>query len=546
MKNMKSSVFRYNPAGLLLFLASIPFLFHACMKDEDFSNLHYPQYAPEIAAPLVSAKLTIADLLDKTGEQEFLKIDEDGFLTLFYHNKLLTESAVDVIEFGDQDVDTTVNIMFPVSLPDGDSLTLSYSFNQKFSNAFDDVVDSIRFVDGNFTISVESDMDHDSKLIITSPYITKNGIPFRKEIALDYNNILPVSRTINFSLNGYTLIFDHSANQNDLRFFFDLRLYGDNNPNPGPYNIQLSIEQTDLRYSAMFGIIKTRSLELLYDKIDLDIFKNSVGGDFHINDPKITLIFDNSFGLPVSIMVDPLKGTSDVNPPYEVEMVGPGISSPFILQAPNYSQVGESVETALYLDKINSNIDDFLNLLPSVIEYGVEAIVNPTGVVPENFVLDTSKISVSIEIEIPLEGYASGFTLQDTIEFSLDEDLDIIDWILFRINAESTFPVEAALQVTFLDSLYNPLDSLFDVAQVIVPAAVPGPPPLYRTDVPTFRNIDIELGPNKLENIDKEVRYIFLTATLNTSCCPNQVVRIYTDNYIKMKLGVRSKFKNIL
>jgi hypothetical protein len=515
----------------------------SCLKEEDFRDFNKPSLNPVIAAPIGSAKLTIADLLNEAGDAQYIKEDSLGFLSIYYRSALISETAGEIIKFDRQETDTTLNVFFPVMLPAGDSLTLGYTFSQKFSNSYDDVVDSIRFRQGLFTIQIESMMDHDAKLLLSSPFLSKNNVPFSREFDLSYNGTIPVVTTAQISLDGYTFIFDHTATSNNLNFNVDLKVYGDNNPDPGPYNIQINLSQDNMAYRALFGLIKTRSMALLSDKIKLDLFEKGLGGNFRVNDPRIGIHFRNSFGIPISITIDPLKGHSDINPPYDVSLAGPGLPVPFMLNAPTINQVGQFANTSLILNKGNSNIDDFLNLLPNVIEYGVEGVINPSGVVPGNFVLDTSYFNVEVEIEIPLEGYASGFTLQDTMDFSFDTDIEqinMIDWILFRLNAESTFPIEATVQVVFLDSNYTVLDSLFKNPSVIVPGANPGPPPLYKATQPVYRTQDIKLDAAQISRIRKS-KYILLRGTLDTAGGGNKVVKIYTDNYLQISFGVQAK-----
>lgn len=521
--------------GMMLFLGS-------CAPDLEFGKFRAPEWNPNLAVPLATAKLTIDDLLKKTGEIEYLKQNSDSSLSLYHQSQVLSEYAGDVVKFGDQSKDTTVNVLFPVSLPPGDSITLSYFFKQKFVNSNGDEVDSMRFKGGTFNMSIESMMPHNARVILTTPYITKGGVPFRRTFDLIYTGTLPVIASVQLNLSEYTFVYDNVSNENNLFYFFDVRLYGDNNPNPGPFSIKLNVSQHDMEYKALFGLIKTRSMALLSDTISLNIFEKSLGGNFWVNDPRIGIHIRNSFGIPIDLSIDPLKGTSTINPPYSVQLTGSGLPVPFSLNAPNYTQIGQHVNTDLYLDKTNSNLAAFLNLLPQKIIYGVEGVLNPTGL-PQNFVLDTSHFEVNIEVEIPLEGYASGFTMQDTMEFEVDEEIEYIEWVLFRIFAESTFPVEAALQIVFLDSNYTALDSLWATPTAIIPGASPGPPPSYKSTVPTFKTIDISLPATRIANINGKTRYLQVRGTINTGGGGNKVVKIYTDNYLKMTVGAQAKFK---
>ncbi|MFO7723115.1 MAG: hypothetical protein R6V49_07825, partial [Bacteroidales bacterium] len=158
---------------LMLLFAGAAVLSSGCLKEDDFKDFNTPTLNPTIAFPVGTAKLTIADILNEAGESEFLMEDSTGFLTIYHRSTLVSETAGDLIKFDRQEMDTTVNIIFPVNLPVGDSLVLSYPFTQTFSNSDDDVVDSIRFKQGDFIIEIESMMDHDAKLILSSPFMSR-------------------------------------------------------------------------------------------------------------------------------------------------------------------------------------------------------------------------------------------------------------------------------------------------------------------------------------------------------------------------------------
>jgi hypothetical protein len=535
------------PGGLFMAMAIIPFLvWSSCSKIEDFkdlSKIHLPVWNPTIAIPLGSATLSLKDILNQAGDIDFLYEDPDGMLRVYYRSRLLSEYAGDLIQFGKQSKDETFQLLFPVSLPAGDSITLTYMFSQNFFNPDGDVVDSIRFREGLLTLQVESMMDHNSRLVLTSPTIVKNNIPLRQVFDLNYTGTLPVQRSITVDLDGYSFLPDQSGGTNQLHYYLDFTVYGDNNPNPGPYPVNVNIEIDQLKYRVLFGQIANRSMAILNDVIEIPMFEEGLGGTFRVNDPRISIHISNSFGVPISIGLDPLRGISDINPPYVVDLAGSGLPVPFMLNSPTIAQLGQRVKTSIVLNKQNSNIDDFLNLLPQKIEYGVEGVINPTGAAPGNFVMDTSYFDVELEIEIPLEGYAAGFTLQDTLEFTFDEDPELIDWILFRVNAESTFPFDAKLQVIFLDENYQIIDSLFDQQTRIIPGALPGPPPGYKSTTPAYASFDIRADRAKIARLSGKAKFMILQGAIDTSGGGSSIVRIYTDNYLKIDMGIQSKVK---
>jgi len=535
------------PGGLFMVMLVVPIMmWSSCSKIEDFKdlrNIHLPTWNPTIAVPLGSATLSLKDILKQAGEIDFLYEDPDGMLKVYYRSRLLSEYAGDLIQFGKQSKDEVLQVLFPTALPAGDSIVLSYMFSQNFFNVDGDVVDSIRFREGFLTLEVESMMDHDSRLVLTSPTITRNNVPLRQVFDLKYTGTLPVQHSITVNLDGYSFLPDNSGGTNQLHYYLDFTVYGDNNPNPGPYPVKVNVEIDQIKYRVLFGQIANRSMAILNDVIEIPLFETGLGGTFRVNDPRIGIHISNSFGVPISIGLDPLKGISDINPPYVVDLSGPGLPVPFSLNAPTIAQLGQRVKTSIVLNKQNSNIDDFLNLLPQKIEYGVEGIINPAGSAPGHFVMDTSYFDVEIEIEIPLEGYASGFTLQDTLAFAFDEDPEMIDWIIFRVNAESTFPFDAKVQVIFLDDNYQIIDSLFDKQTRIIPGALPGPPPGYKSTVPAYASFDIKADRAKIARLSGKAKYMILQGAIDTSGGGSSVVRIYTDNYLKVEMGIQSKVK---
>lgn len=114
--------------------------------------------------------------------------------------------------------------------------------------------------------------------------------------------------------------------------------------------------------------------------------------------------------------------------------------------------IGQVVQTNFVLNQTNSNEKTVINQQPRYISYSVNALTNsPTPTY--NFLEDSSRFKVDVEVNLPMKGYAEGFTLQDTTPFTL-ENIEQVQSAVFRINIVNGFPAKAYTQVYFYDTLF--------------------------------------------------------------------------------------------
>jgi hypothetical protein len=192
------------------------------------------------------------------------------------------------------------------------------------------------------------------------------------------------------------------------------------------------------------------------------------------------------------------------------------------------------------LDKGNSNIIDLFNFQPKKVIFAETIKTNPSGVQQHNFMMDTSKVYVEAEIELPLYGRTLNFTIEDTALFSMEEDKGVIS-VDLRFNLANMFPSEANIQVYLADTNDVILDSLFDKkAMVLVPAVV-GPAPDYRTSDPINQTTVVTLKGDKLKNFWKTGKIIY-RADLSTADQGQKVVKIYSDYYIDIRMAVKLNY----
>jgi hypothetical protein len=525
----------------IVVLAAVPLLFIAsCVKEQyDFDKIGGFEWNPDFAVPLVHSRLTLDDVLGQVNPGDLLITDSlTHTMKVVYRGQAFSQTAEELFPQLDQSYDSTFQVLLP-PIPNGDSLVISLPISMEFITANGEILDSLWYDAGQFVISLQANINRNMKFRMQVPGLRKSGQPFDVLLPYNFTGPLPITVGNQKDLQGYSCIFNSAAaGIHTLNAILSITVYGDNNPNNSPYSLDVSLKQENLGMAALFGFLGQQVVNIPLDTIQLGLFKSSIGGTFTVDDPRITITFKNSFGLPVAIDVTTLQAYSAINPPYQVSLTG--IPNPFFVNAPSYSQIGQATNTSLILNKNTTNISSFISLMPSEVRYAMDATMNPSGT-GKNFVLKDSKMDIDFDVEVPLSGTASGFQVKDTIDFAFDR-VDEIESIMFKFNILNGFPLDVGMQIYLADSNYQILDSLLLPGEKVISSGVPGPAPDYKVTIPGQKTTEVSLDPGRLENLF-QTSYIILKADLATSNGGTTTVKFYSDYYIDVKIGTRVKAK---
>jgi hypothetical protein len=208
---------------------------------------------------------------------------------------------------------------------------------------------------------------------------------------------------------------------------------------------------------------------------------------------------------------------------------------------PNVNSVSDSFSLA------NSTVDTAVNRSPAFVSLNANALSNPAGnpAIP-NFVLDTSRFRLSLQVNLPL--YGLGYiTMQDTVKFSFGTtNVSQIEWVKFLISTENGFPLGVTQQVIFTDSLYHKLDSLLtQPQQQTILAANVGGPPNYKVVSPSSKSLQITITKDKIARISR-VKYLLINSRFTTTNNGTSIVKFYSDYGINIKLGVQAQGHTIV
>ena len=518
----------------------------SCVKDNfELDKLTSTEWNPNLAVPLVYSSLSIADMLAKQESQGLVVVDADNFCTLVYRSNLFSLIAADLIEIPNNQPPpyaASLNSGQISALGLAGTVTVPYSQTITFDSGNNGPrIDSIIFKAGTIDVSLNSDFQYSGQIKIILPGAKKNGVVFSKVIPFTYAGSTPVTAVSSSDLTGYKFDMTNGGTAfNEFVANFEVTLSGSGNPIAPSDQIVLNMNLANMKFDKIFGDIGQMSISPDVDSVDISVFKNVLGAaTFSMVDPRIKVVISNSYGVPIQASLSQFEGFTPGSSPFAIT----GAPNPLPIQSPTFSQIGQMPSDSFSLNNTNSNIASVINSTPKYLIYQINSLTNPAGgTTHNNFVIDTSRLKVDMEIQLPLYGKASGLVLMDTIPFELSETLpDEVEWALIRTYNSNGFPFDVDMQVYFADSLYTKLDSLVDPNQLILQSGAVDPNTGIVTSS-TQKTYDATLTKARLNNLSTS-KYLLVRAKANTTNNGNTDVKIYSNYKVDFKLGMQVQVK---
>jgi hypothetical protein len=542
-KRKKHHLIRQIRTIILIFLLSTVFVSCDKFKDDfDPDKVVVPDWNPEFAIPLINSTFTITDFFGDSNV--YIKTNPDHSLSFIYGvDDLSSPTAEEVMNIPDQNFNFMQQYDVP-SLPPGVLDTLNLDFEFPFlTDTTGQRLDSIFLKSGELYIHGTTNLNRDTvslRVTVANMIDKETGAPLLFEFPLnnpDQQEWVEFEQQID--MTKYYMAFNNIGTTADNTFVFliEIVIHGDENPDLSPYDLNIDGYIKNIGFERFFGYMGQYDFTM-NDSLDINLFDKTISGGIQVGPGAISLSMDigNSLGLPVMIAANELYVTSESTPPYHVDinLFGAGVPNIFTINAPDISHIGESAETNLNF--VNTNLDEAFNISPNKLYFDLIAVSNPQGdTTVENFVLDTSLITLDMNLEVKLFASISDFVVEDTVDFDLDQNVDEINNLLIRLNTINRFPLAASIQVYFTDADYQVLDSLIvQQDNMIVEGAPIGGPPEYRVTDSTWKMTDFNLPKQKIQNI-LTAEKLLLRASLSTT--DGQLCIIYDDYSITIKIG---------
>ncbi|MFZ5941955.1 MAG: hypothetical protein ACOYXB_15410 [Bacteroidota bacterium] len=533
-------------SGIIL-LAGI----HSCNLDYfDFDKLSTEvELTPSVAAPLAYGEFSIGDLVAAFDSTGIVGTDSSGLLLISYRDTAYSVEASALIDFPDKvydetyiDSDITGSADWGSSAP-GDTVRFYKLKEINYTPDGGERLDSIILNAGDLVMDVTSSFHHAGYLVISSDYILDpEGNKYVDTIKISSADG-SFAFNDNYSMADYSLHFLGKGNDS-IYLPVDYELFLINSgAGIGPGEecfITMSFEQMDFRN--VYGLIGQK--EVLNEHIDLTIDFYDVVADLaniYFYDPQMNIYALNSYGVPVELELRDVFAYSEAHgTTTQLTFTDGGI---FSIDAPDIEAIGTTVESVFMVNRSTSNIDEFLASSPNQVYF--DMVANTIETTTENFLTDSSYLTLIVEVEMPMWLRSDGYTIRDTIEeINLEEtlggDLSFIEEARLKLNTVNEWPLEVEIQVYFHDQDMNLIDSLFaDPLPVLAASNVNGDGELL---TPTAMQNLVVYSGSDLMNL-KDARFIVFKAHAITSDDGTSYVKLLSDYKVKYDLSLQADFR---
>lgn len=479
--------------------------------------------------PLVNSDISIDDIIPDEDNDIFV-VGADHQISLVFNERVLSVTASEFYEMPEQ----TINISAPVfSVADLPVVERTLEIN----TGMDDRLDSVRFSAGNLFFQLSSPAllaaGHRVTAIIVFPEVrTSIGQPLRVEVPLT-----PTANSRSVSLANVFFPFHsvgniHNNFDMEVQVRFDVIGPGSN----GPFDLNFTTQFSGLKVHSVAGIIAPRSVALAPTTMDLPMFGANFYGMLDFENPRVSVTGINNFGIPVSISASQFFFTKDAT---RIDLTG--LPNPWNIGRATQQQVG--TRATFHLNRNNSNISQALALRPSSLTGAFN--ISASALHEKGFLLGDSRFEIQLDAELPLHLRSNGFRLIDTLSMGAINPIDQLQELELIISVANEIPLQARLQVVFLDNLMqNPMTLFPAVADKLIlpPATVDATGRVTGAGIQQF---EISLSNEQIQALYRS-RFAILTVNFITSGQGNIPIRILNTQEVSFKAGVRATVRNTI
>jgi hypothetical protein len=428
-----------------------------------------------------------------------------------------------------------------INLPAGFNL---YSINELLRFNFKDsrIVEVI-VKEGSTVLEVNNSVRDKLFFDYSIPKATRDGnfIQFLNEQIQPGTPMAQSTFRRELDLAGYRLDLtgDNGLEANRLRVSLNARL------NPSGTGVSINANEELINYRNSFkgiipfyarGFLGTNTFESIGQSLELTELKK-LEGTIKLQDISMNLSVENSIGADFQVLISSLKGIKSGNN-QSVNLAHQLIGTPQQIGRAQHIVNGNlpyiPVIKNYTLTTSNSNLKEFVELLPDKIDYSVSARLNPLGNVSSgnDFIYHTSNVKIKLELNLPLTFSANAISFTDTLETSgIDSDQsDAFRSGELRIIADNGFPFDLRVRGYLLDENKVLIDSLLTTDQIA--AASVGQDLRVIQSLRSVLKIPVT---QRLKGNLEKTRFIVLKARINTQ--PEQtLLPLYSDYSLKLKL----------
>lgn len=447
-----------------------------CYDYSNFDNIAVDPFSPSFVFPLMKSKISFKELAEKSGANAL--VEQHPGSDMYY---LTFRDTIDLglatNLFTLPPVTFNANCQIPTGLIPAifpfPSIPISQTFDQNYNSFSKAELKRIDLSGGTLQVTLTNNINHNFNGDLTiSSLKNQSGNPLVLSFSLSAAN--PTYST-SIDLNGYYLdLLDPPSTYNNFKYSINATIsYGGTASFVGD-NLAIQISITDPTFQQVTGKVYYKYIHA-NQPYSIGIFNSTVLAEQHLDKPKFSLNFVNSFGLPSNVnfthfdVVNNHGDTTKLQNDLPTQTGDLLIGSPNILKYATTSKPSDS--TKLVLSNTNSNIENVFDGAPKTLSFGATFNIGDTLDPSHNyFVRNDSKFKLLSDIEIPLNGWVVTNEIADTIKNvdwpNLEKDLNLINdgqtKVKLKFRFANELPLNMYLQVFFLDSLGTKVAQLFD------------------------------------------------------------------------------------
>jgi hypothetical protein len=536
------------------------FVISSCLKD-DFNKLSDSTWNPDFSFPLVNSDLDVNDILIQDNSPTQIGINSDDIVEIIYSSNNYSKHAEDLLNLPNQSypflfsLSTTntntfnANPAIGASVIETVSTQCTYNLDNQLGLA--SRLDSTWLKAGKLRIDFNSQVPQNSVITVSIPSLLVNNQPFTEIVLLNNNGLGNTSAFLERNLNNALLIND--ANES-FAVNYSIQVIRNNGASiPATGQFTSTIQLQNLEFSRISGYFNNLSMPVPNDDtLFVRIFKNIINAaELSFQNPRGILTFRNSTGLPAQGSVlsfngfrigssIPLVNLSSIPNPVSIFPMG------------NFS--GPPAQTSFELNGSNgSNIVNTLNAFPKYMLTDAAISLNQ-GSTPAtyNYLLDTSRVGITSEIRLPLDGITVNLSLIDTVPFEISTISKDVERALLRLNVTNGFPTNGLLQLYFAKENFNFLgqstgltviDSLYENGtEAVLESGVANSSGLVVTPVQTITDAIITAAKWKKLS-DASTDKIIVKAKLTTYDLGQLIVKVTEQNRLNVRIGAQIKIR---
>lgn len=475
-----------------------------------------PQWDVDLVAPLITTSMTIGDIVPDS----LLSVGGDGSVSVLYTTQLFSLALDTVLTAPDTSFRYTYALPFPgpVEFAPGATFTTD---NDVTTFELDGLqLRELKIRSGQVDFAVTNMMNGTIIGNFGLPGASLNGAPFALQQTVPPGTpAAPSTLGSSRTLDGY--VFDMRGPDHNAVNTLATALSYTTDPAGPPVTVTdhdsliALVSYHDIVPQYATGYFGTRTVTVEPDTSALDLFAN-VSGTLDLSQVTARLKVRNGIGVDARATIRYLRSIN-ASTGATVDLVHPITAHPINLdRALDLGGAFQPAENAFTLTEANSNIDAFVENLPSGIAYALDILIDPLGDVSNghDFLYYESRITADLEVEIPLRLSATDLVLRKTSTVDLPGTAEghALQHGTLHLFATNGFPFSAQVQLAIVDATDQVLATLAPGGTIA--SGTLGPNGLVTT--PVASAIDVDLSAEQLDLLYR-TGLIRITAAFNTA-----------------------------